>query len=68
MKILNFKNNSNIWQARKILKKILEENFGKGLGRAVKVPIIEQLLNNEIIGPSQKLKNCFRNGLLNKGY
>ena len=51
MKILNFKNNSNIWQARKILKKILEENFGEGLGRAVKVPIIEQLLNNKIMGP-----------------
>ena len=59
MKILNFKNNSNIWQARKILKKILEENFGKGLGRAVKVPIIEQLLNNEIMAPSQKLKKLF---------
>ena len=36
---------------KKIWNKILEGNFGKGLGRAVKVPIIEQLLNNEIMGP-----------------
>ena len=36
---------------KKFLNKISEGNFGKGLGRAVKVPIIEQLLNNEIMGP-----------------
>ena len=35
---------------------ISEENFGKGLGRAVKVPIIEQLLNNEIMGPLSETK------------
>ena len=35
MKILNFKNNSNIWQARKILKKILEENFGRKFRKRV---------------------------------
>ena len=48
--------------------KISGGNFGKGLEQAVKVPIIEQLLNNEIMVHSQKLKNCFRNGLFNKGY
>ena len=60
-KTLKKRQNSNIWRARKKLKnsqktQISEENFGKGLGRAVKVPIIEQLLNNEIMGPLSETK------------
>ena len=74
MKILDFVKIQTYGKLEKILKKkiwnkISEGNFGKGLGRAVKVPIIEQLLNNEIMGPlSETQKNCFRNGLFNKGY
>ena len=56
MKILNFVKIQTYgklekFSKKKIWNKISEGNFGKGLGRAVKVPIIEQLLNNEIMGP-----------------
>ena len=42
--------------AGKILEKKTQKLRKKGLGRAVKVPIIEQLLNNEIMGPLSETK------------